>query len=155
MRPIVNVPKEDRATAIGNMHKKLGKDPASDILETSADEVNNLIVFFKILLCFPCIKLSCTGSQHWSVFYVSAAACVWYSHTCIIFLIHSWGESMQSVSHSASVFVLLIRCIFLVTVYFLWKKQNDDDDDNDSVLITLASGSSGLQYEQLYYITKW
>jgi len=45
---------------------------------------------------------------------------------------------MQSVSHAVSVFVLLIRCIFLVAVYFL--RKNDDDDDNDSVLITLASG---------------
>jgi len=26
MRPIVNVPEEDRATDIGNMHKKFGKD---------------------------------------------------------------------------------------------------------------------------------
>jgi len=26
MRPIVNMPEEDRATDIGNMHKKLGKD---------------------------------------------------------------------------------------------------------------------------------
>jgi len=30
MRPIVNVPKEDRATDIGNMHKKFGKDRACD-----------------------------------------------------------------------------------------------------------------------------
>jgi len=28
MRPIVNVPEEDRVTAIGNMHKKFGKDGA-------------------------------------------------------------------------------------------------------------------------------
>jgi len=26
MRPVVNVPEEDRATDIGNMHKKFGKD---------------------------------------------------------------------------------------------------------------------------------
>jgi len=26
MRPIVNMPEEDRATDIGNMHKKFGKD---------------------------------------------------------------------------------------------------------------------------------
>jgi len=26
MQPIVNVPQEDRATDIGNMHKKIGKD---------------------------------------------------------------------------------------------------------------------------------
>ena len=28
MRPIVNVPEEDRATATGNMYKKFGKDRA-------------------------------------------------------------------------------------------------------------------------------
>jgi len=28
MRPIVNMPEEDRATNIGNMHKKFGKDRA-------------------------------------------------------------------------------------------------------------------------------
>jgi len=28
MRPIVNMPKEDRATDIGNMHKRFGKDRA-------------------------------------------------------------------------------------------------------------------------------
>jgi len=26
MRPIINMPEEDRATDIGNMHKKFGKD---------------------------------------------------------------------------------------------------------------------------------
>jgi len=30
MRPIVNMPEEDRDTDIGNMHKKFGKDRACD-----------------------------------------------------------------------------------------------------------------------------
>jgi len=38
MRPIVNMPEEDRATAIGHMHKKIGKDRtwgSRDILSDS------------------------------------------------------------------------------------------------------------------------
>jgi len=37
MRPIVNMPKEDRATDIGNMHKKSGKDRACGSGDILAD----------------------------------------------------------------------------------------------------------------------
>ena len=34
MRPIVNMPEEDRATDMGNMHQKIGKDCALDVRQT-------------------------------------------------------------------------------------------------------------------------
>jgi len=37
MRPIVNMPEEDRATDIGNMHKKIRKDRACDSGDIFAD----------------------------------------------------------------------------------------------------------------------
>jgi len=37
MRPIVNMPEEDRATDIGNMHKKIGKGRAYDFGDILAD----------------------------------------------------------------------------------------------------------------------
>ena len=42
MRPIVNMPEEDRATDIGNMHKKFGKDRAygsTDILSDRQTDI--------------------------------------------------------------------------------------------------------------------
>jgi len=38
MRPIVNMTEEDRATDIGNMHKKFGKDRACGSRDTLADK---------------------------------------------------------------------------------------------------------------------
>jgi len=37
MRPIVNMPEEDQATDIGNMHKKFGKDRACGSGDILAD----------------------------------------------------------------------------------------------------------------------
>ena len=37
MRPVVNVPEEDRAINIGNMHKKFGKDCACGCGDIIAD----------------------------------------------------------------------------------------------------------------------
>ena len=37
MAPIVNIPEEDRATDIGNMHKKFGKDRACGSGDILAD----------------------------------------------------------------------------------------------------------------------
>jgi len=48
MRPIVNMPEEDRATDIGNMHKKFGKDrmPGSgDILaDRQTDRQTDILI---------------------------------------------------------------------------------------------------------------
>jgi len=37
MRPIANIPEEDRATGIGNMHKNFGKDRACGYGDILAD----------------------------------------------------------------------------------------------------------------------
>jgi len=37
MQPVVNLPEEDRATDIGNMHKKIGKDRACGSGDILAD----------------------------------------------------------------------------------------------------------------------
>ena len=37
MRPIINVPEDDQATDIGNMHKKIGKDRACGLGDILAD----------------------------------------------------------------------------------------------------------------------
>jgi len=53
MRRVINVPEEDRATDIGNMHKKFGKDCAygsRDILsQTDRQTDTHTDIFFTIL----------------------------------------------------------------------------------------------------------
>jgi len=51
MRPIVNMPEEDRATDIGNMHKKLVKIAARVVLEISSpsDRDTQTDIFITIL----------------------------------------------------------------------------------------------------------
>ena len=65
MRPIVNVPEEDRATDMGNIHKKLGKDRACGSVDILSDRQTD------------------THTQTYSLQYFAAPAGEVISHTCI------------------------------------------------------------------------
>ena len=44
MRPIVNMPEEDRATGIGNVHKKFGKDRACGSGDILSDRQTDALI---------------------------------------------------------------------------------------------------------------
>ena len=61
MRPIVNVPEEDRDTDIGNMHKKFGKDRECG---SSLPEISSRTVRLVLALCLVMVA-QCNRADHY------------------------------------------------------------------------------------------